>query len=40
MTNIEIQNCLKENMMNIKNTFHDTSDLIVRKIKVGSKGSF
>jgi len=40
VTNIEIQNCLKENMMNIKNTFHDTSDLIVRKIKVGSKGSF
>lgn len=40
MTHIEIQNCLKENMMNIKNTFHDTSDLIVRKIKVGSKGSF
>lgn len=40
MTHIEIQNCLKENMMNIKNTFQDTSDLIVRKIKVGSKGSF
>lgn len=40
MPNIEIQNCLKENIKNIKNTFHDTSDLIVRNIKVGFKGSF
>lgn len=40
MPNIEIQKCLKENMINIKNTFHGTSDLIVRKIKVGFEGSF
>ncbi|TDL62628.1 spore germination protein [Rhodococcus qingshengii] len=40
MPYIEIQQSLKENIKNIKNTFHDTSDLIVRNIKVGFKGSF
>lgn len=40
MPNIEIQKCLKENIINIKNSFHDTSDLIVRNIKVGFKGSY
>jgi spore germination protein KA len=40
MSNIEIQKSLKENIINIKNTFHDTSDLIIRNIKVGFKGSF
>lgn len=40
MPNIEIQKCLKENIINIKNTFHDSSDLIVRNIKAGFKGSF
>ncbi|GGI14871.1 spore germination protein [Gottfriedia solisilvae] len=39
MTTIEIQKWLKENIINIKNTFHDTSDLIIRNIKVGFKGS-
>ncbi|MGM0837936.1 MAG: spore germination protein [Bacillota bacterium] len=34
-----IEKCLEENIKNIKNTFHDTSDLIVRNIKVGFKGS-
>jgi spore germination protein KA len=40
MLNIEFQKCLQENISNIKNTFHHTSDLIVRKIKTGFKGSF
>ncbi|WP_417897677.1 spore germination protein [Bacillus haimaensis] len=34
-----IENGLKENIENIKNTFHHTSDLVVRNIKVGFKGS-
>lgn len=40
MPNIEIQKSLMENIINIKNTFHYTSDLIVRNIKVGFKDSF
>lgn len=35
----KIEMCLKENIKNIKNTFHDTSDLIVRNIKAGCEGS-
>ena len=40
MSNKEFQKSLQENISNIKNTFHHTSDLIVRKIKTGSEGSF
>jgi spore germination protein KA len=39
MINNELQECLQENISNIKNTFHHTSDLIVRKIKTGIKSS-
>lgn len=39
MPDTEIQKSLKENIRYIKNTFHDTSDLIVRNINVGIKGS-
>ncbi|WP_268877443.1 spore germination protein [Sutcliffiella halmapala] len=39
MSNFEIHKCLKENIIHIQKTFHDTSDLIVRNIKVGFKGS-
>jgi spore germination protein KA len=35
----KIEMCLKENIENIKNTFHETSDLIVRNIKSGCEGS-
>jgi spore germination protein KA len=35
----KIEMCLKENIENLKNTFHDTSDLIVRKIKSGCEGT-
>ncbi|MGG0177669.1 spore germination protein [Gottfriedia acidiceleris] len=38
MSNIEIQKYLKENIINIKNTFNGTSDLIVRKMNVDSRG--
>lgn len=37
MSNKIIQKWLKENIINIKNTFHDTSDLVVRNIKLGIK---
>lgn len=36
----ELQEYLQENISNIKNTFHHTSDLIVRKIKTGFKSTF
>lgn len=39
MSNKVIQKWLKENIINIKNTFHDTSDLVVRNIKLGIKES-
>jgi len=35
----KIETCLKENIENIRNTFHKTSDLIVRNIKSGYGGS-
>jgi spore germination protein KA len=35
----KIEMSLKENIENMKNTFHDTSDLIVRNIKSGCEGS-
>lgn len=35
----KIEECLKENIENIKNTFHETSDLIVRNIKSGCEDS-
>ncbi|MGG4490534.1 spore germination protein [Metabacillus idriensis] len=40
MSTIEIQKCLNKNIKNIKNSFHDTSDLIVRKMKADFEGSF
>ena len=36
----ELLECLQENISNIKNTFHHTTDLIVRKIKTGFENSF
>ncbi|KKI92821.1 spore gernimation protein GerA [Bacillus sp. SA1-12] len=36
----ELHECLQDNISNIKNTFHHTSDLIVRKIKTGFPNSF
>ncbi|WP_299739210.1 spore germination protein [Rossellomorea sp. y25] len=35
----KIEMCLKENIEHIRNTFHDTSDLIVRNLKSGCEGS-
>ncbi|MEH6939150.1 hypothetical protein V7056_15090 [Bacillus sp. JJ664] len=39
MPNKEIKKWHKENILNIKDTFHNTSDLIIRNIKVGFKDS-
>ncbi|MCV9888011.1 spore germination protein [Metabacillus halosaccharovorans] len=40
MVKQELKDCLQENISNIKNTFHHTSDLIARKIKTDNKSSF
>ncbi|WP_430482915.1 spore germination protein [Rossellomorea marisflavi] len=40
MSTLEIQKYLKANIERIKNTFHQTSDLIVRNIKAGFEGNF
>ncbi|ART76908.1 spore gernimation protein GerA [Sutcliffiella horikoshii] len=36
---LNIEKCLEENIRNIQNSFHHTSDLKVRNLKVGYKGS-